>query len=94
MFIFSFKLEGSVNFSVHTFLCRRDRDFITHRGTKVYVEARLGDVLVQRLSPVNVDPVSGDFSYDGAMDRFAEFDVSLLLVLGFSVLCFTRSRGM
>lgn len=41
------------------------------------MEARLGELVVQRLSPVNVDEVSGDFLYDGAMDRFAEFDVSL-----------------
>ncbi|CAM9543769.1 unnamed protein product, partial [Pylaiella littoralis] len=47
-------------------------------GTKVYVEARLGDLVVQRLSPVNVDQVSGDFSYDGVVDRSAEFDDNTL----------------
>lgn len=48
----------------------------TLRGAKVYVEARLGDLLVQRLSPVSVDPVTGDFSYEGATESFAVFNVS------------------
>lgn len=42
----------------------------------MYVEARLGDLLVQRLSPVSVDPVTGDFSYEGATEDLAVFDVS------------------
>lgn len=46
------------------------------RGTKVYVEARLGDLFVQRLSPASVDPVTGEFSYETATDNFAVFNVS------------------
>lgn len=42
----------------------------------MYVEARLGDLLVQRLSPVSVDPATGDFSYEGATQNFAVFNVS------------------
>eukprot|EP00752_Nemacystus_decipiens_P002968 g2757.t1 len=47
-------------------------------GTKVYVEARLGDLLVKRLTPVSVDPVTGDFSYEGATEYLAVFDSNTL----------------
>lgn len=41
----------------------------------MYVEARLGNLLVKRLSPVNVDPATGDFSYESAADNLAVFNV-------------------
>eukprot|EP00903_Cladosiphon_okamuranus_P007634 g7403.t1 len=47
-------------------------------GAKVYVEVRLGDLLVQRLSPVSVDPVTGDFSYEEATENVAVFDSNTL----------------
>ena len=66
------------------------------RGTKVYVEARLGDLLVQRLSPVSVDPATGDFSYESATDNFAVFNVSACVdaVLPPAAVCSMSGRGI
>ncbi|CBN75389.1 conserved unknown protein [Ectocarpus siliculosus] len=47
-------------------------------GTKVYVEVRLGDLHVQRLSPVSVDPVTGDFSYESATGNITVFNSNIL----------------
>ncbi|CAM9961155.1 unnamed protein product [Scytosiphon promiscuus] len=47
-------------------------------GTKVYVEARLGNLLVRRLSPVSVDPATGDFAYESAADNLAVFNNNTL----------------
>lgn len=55
----------------------------------MYVEARLGDLVVQRLSPVSVDPATGDFSYEAATQNFAVFNVRRVPRGGFSFFCFT-----
>lgn len=55
----------------------------------MYVEVRLGDLHVQRLSPVSVDPVTGDFSYESATGNIAVFNVSFCRL---STLCINTLR--